>query len=409
MKYELLAPAGDVQKAMFAIDYGADAVFLGAKAYSLRSSASNFFFKDIKEIVDYAHERNKKIYITVNVVCHNPLVKGYANFIKSLAETGVDGLIVADPFIIHHTRKHFPNLDLHLSTQQSVTNSKSALFWKNNGLTRVVLAREVTMNELELLMKNLNNQVEIEYFIHGAVCIAFSGRCMMSNNWSLRDANVGGCAQSCRWKYDLKDENNEQYSDSFTMSPKDMALIDEIKKLMELGVASFKVEGRMKSINYVATVIKAYRHAMDYYLINGFNNDNANEQAMLNVARKELKSAENRLTKKGFVHGQPGIDAMLYHEEERKISQSFAFIVDEVLNDGYVKVTCKNNFKKDQEYIIYGPNFKFEQIKIISLLDHNKQEVDVARDPMGIYYLKFDQNYDLIKNSIGHIKKTLEL
>ncbi|MDC4183891.1 peptidase U32 family protein [Mycoplasma bradburyae] len=408
MKYELLAPAGDVQKAMFAIDYGADAVFIGAKAYSLRSSASNFFFKDIKEIVDYAHERNKKIYITVNVVCHNPLVKGYAKFIDELALTGVDGLIVADPFIIHRTKNNHPELELHLSTQQSVTNSKSALFWKSNGLSRVVLAREVTIEELELLMPNVKDKVEIEYFIHGAVCISFSGRCMMSNNWSLRDANVGGCAQSCRWRYDLKDEEMNHYSDSFTMSPKDMALIDEIKKLMELGVASFKVEGRMKSINYVATVIKSYRYAMDYYLTNGFNVNKDSEQEMLIKARAELKSAENRLTKKGFAHGQPGIDAMLYHEEERKIAQTFAFIVDEIQDDGYVKVTCKNNFKKAQEYMIYGPNFKFDEIKIVSLLNKEKKEVDVANDPMGIYYLKFDKNYQLMKNSIGHIKKTLD-
>ncbi|QEX47078.1 U32 family peptidase [Mycoplasmoides gallisepticum] len=408
MKYELLAPAGDVQKAMFAIDYGADAVFLGAKAYSLRSSASNFFFKDIKQTVDYAHERNRKVYVAVNVVCHNPLVKGFAKFIASLEETGVDGLIVADPFIIDYTKKHHPNLDLHLSTQQSVTNSKSALFWKSNGLSRVVLAREVTMDELSLLMPKVKDKVEIEYFIHGAVCIAFSGRCMMSNNWSLRDANVGGCAQSCRWRYELKDDKQQHHSDSFTMSPKDMALIDEIKQLMKLGVASFKVEGRMKSINYVATVIRSYRHAMDYYLANGFNTNKEDEKVILDQVKQDLKSAENRPVNKGFAHNQPGIDAMLYHEEERKISQTFAFIVDEIQDDGYIKVTCKNNFKKAQEYIIYGPNFKIDQVKITSLLNKNKEVVEVANDPMSTYYLKFDQHYDLIKNSIGHIKKTLD-
>lgn len=195
---ELLAPAGDLQKAYLALDYGADAVFLGAKAYSLRARASNFEYVDIQKIIEYAHSKNKKVYLVTNVICHNPLLKQLPDFMNTVTKFNADGYITADPFIIKYLRNNHPQAQIHISTQQSVCNSKAAKFWAKNGATRVVLAREVTLNELKALMHNLNGAIEVEIFIHGAVCISYSGRCMMSNNFSLRDANVGGCAQSCR-------------------------------------------------------------------------------------------------------------------------------------------------------------------------------------------------------------------
>lgn len=405
IKSELLAPAGDFEKACIALDYGADAVFLGGKAYSLRSKASNFFMNDIKKTCDYAHSKNKRVYVTVNVICHNALLNGFAKFIKDLSETGVDALIVADPYIIDYVSKNYPQLELHLSTQQSITNSKAALFWKDNGIKRIVLGREVSVPELKKLMANLKNQIEIEYFIHGAVCIAYSGRCMMSNNWSLRDSNVGGCAQSCRWMFELQNKNNSKtYSTKFTMSPKDMMLIDQIKTLMKIGVISFKVEGRMRSLNYVATVAKAYRQAIDFY---HNKNNKTSEKETLKEIKKDLKYAENRPVGQAFSKGQPNIKAMLYQEDNRKLKQRFAFIVETIDNQNLIKVVARNNFKLNQIFTIFTPNHKFENLKLIKILDEQKKFIEVVKTPMKIYFLKFNKNLKLQKGAIGRIENKL--
>lgn len=405
IKSELLAPAGDFEKACIALDYGADAVFLGGKAYSLRSKASNFFMNDIKKTCDYAHSKNKRVYVTVNVICHNALLNGFAKFIKDLSETGVDALIVADPYIIDYVSKNYPQLELHLSTQQSITNSKAALFWKDNGIKRIVLGREVSVPELKKLMANLKNQIEIEYFIHGAVCIAYSGRCMMSNNWSLRDSNVGGCAQSCRWMFELQNKNNSKtYSTKFTMSPKDMMLIDQIKTLMKIGVISFKVEGRMRSLNYVATVAKAYRQAIDFY---HNKNNKTSEKETLKEIKKDLKYAENRPVGQAFSKGQPNIKAMLYQEDNRKLKQRFAFIVETIDNQNLIKVVARNNFKLNQIFTIFTPNHKFENLKLIKILDEQKKIIEVVKTPMKIYFLKFNKNLKLQKGAIGRIENKL--
>lgn len=405
IKSELLAPAGDFEKACIALDYGADAVFLGGKAYSLRSKASNFFMNDIKKTCDYAHSKNKRVYVTVNVICHNALLNGFAKFIKDLSETGVDALIVADPYIIDYVSKNYPQLELHLSTQQSITNSKAALFWKDNGIKRIVLGREVSVPELKKLMANLKNQIEIEYFIHGAVCIAYSGRCMMSNNWSLRDSNVGGCAQSCRWMFELQNKNNSKtYSTKFTMSPKDMMLIDQIKTLMKIGVISFKVEGRMRSLNYVATVAKAYRQAIDFY---HNKNNKTSEKETLKEIKKDLKYAENRPVGQAFSKGQPNIKAMLYQEDNRKLKQRFAFIVETIDNQNLIKAVARNNFKLNQIFTIFTPNHKFENLKLIKILDEQKKIIEVVKTPMKIYFLKFNKNLKLQKGAIGRIENKL--
>lgn len=404
IKSELLAPAGDFKKACIALDYGADAVFLGGKAYSLRSKASNFFMNDIKKTCDYAHSKNKRVYVTVNVICHNALLNGFAKFIKDLSETGVDALIVADPYIINYVSKHYPQLELHLSTQQSITNSKAALFWKDNCIKRIVLGREVSVPELKKLMANLKNQIEIEYFIHGAVCIAYSGRCMMSNNWSLRDSNVGGCAQSCRWMFELQNKSNSKtYSKKFTMSPKDMMLIDQIKTLMQIGVISFKVEGRMRSLNYVATVAKAYRQAIDFY--HDKKNNLLNEKTVLKEIKKDLKYAENRPVGQAFSKGQPNIKAMLYQEDNRKLKQRFAFIVEAIDNQSLIKVKARNNFKLNQIFTVLTPNNKFENLKLIKILDEQKKIIKVVKTPMKIYFLKFNKNLKLQNGAIGRIQK----
>ncbi|MDE6477382.1 MAG: U32 family peptidase [Mycoplasmoidaceae bacterium] len=197
-KVELLSPAGDFNKGKFALNYGADAIYLGAKAYSLRARASNFDFDELAKIIDYAHSLNKKIYLVTNILCHNSHINSFDEFITKVIALKPDGFICADPFIINGIQKHTKDIEVHISTQQSICNSKAALFFKDNGASRVVLAREVAYQQIVDMIKNLNHAIDIEYFIHGALCIAYSGRCMISNNFSLRDSNVGGCSQSCR-------------------------------------------------------------------------------------------------------------------------------------------------------------------------------------------------------------------
>ncbi len=396
-KSELLAPAGDYEKAAIALDYGADAVFLGAKAYSLRSQASNFSMAEVRKTCDYAHARGKKVYAAVNVICHNSLLKGVDKFIADLKGTGVDAIIVADPYIIDRVAADHPDLEMHLSTQQSVTNSAAARFWKRNGVSRVVLAREVSVRELGLLMENLGGAVEIEYFVHGAVCISYSGRCMMSNNWSLRDANVGGCAQSCRWKFDLLDESRTQrHAGAFTMSPKDMKLTKHVGKLIDLGVASFKIEGRMKSLNYVATVTKAYRQLIDAKTA---------DRAAIKAAESDLGYAENRPTGVGFSDGQPKLGQMLYHDRDQKVKQRFAFVVN-AQKGGFVEVNARNHFSVGQTFTVFGPRSKRGNLRLAAIEDKDRNRVQAANKPTQTYYLRFDAKKPLRvrKGFIGRIE-----
>lgn len=392
---ELLAPAGDLQKAYIALDYGADAVFLGAKAYSLRAHASNFEIEDIEKIIAYAHSKNKKVYIVTNIICHNALVKSAHDFISKLVTCNPDGFITADPFIVNLIAKNFPGKEIHISTQQSVCNSKAALFWKRNHAKRVVLAREVTYNELELMVKSLNKAIEIEVFIHGAVCISYSGRCTMSNNFSLRDANTGGCAQSCRWKYTVENDDITNKSKYFTMSAKDMVQIDNIVKLLDLEVDSFKIEGRMKSLHYIATVVNAYRKALDRYY--------SNQPMQLQTISNELAKAANRETDTAWFESDPGSEKMLYHDEEKKVTQNYAFIVQQRLDNSY-KIITKNKLCVGDEIEIIGPNLAQPiKTKIISMQNEDKVNLQVCPTPMSVLYLQFDQDVDLNYPDIGRI------
>lgn len=392
---ELLAPAGDLEKAIIALDYGADAVFLGAKSYSLRAHASNFDIEDIKYVVDYSHQRNKKVYLVTNILCHNALLKAAPDFMNQLVACNPDGFITADPYIVNILRKNHPEKEIHISTQQSVCNSKAALFWKRNKATRVVLAREVTYAELKQLMTNLNHAIEIEIFIHGAVCISYSGRCMMSNNFSLRDANVGGCAQSCRWKYVVENNDVKNKSKLFTMSAKDMAQMCNIQELLELDIASFKIEGRMKSIHYVATVVNAYRKAMDRYY---------NHQPLeLNDLEQELAKTANRPTDTAWMDGNPGYDKMLYHDEERRLVQNYVFVIQKKLDDGFYEIITKNHLDQNNELEIIGPSHNNVKTKILIMQDKNRLPINICPTPMSKIYVKLDTDVSLDYPDIARI------
>lgn len=393
---ELLAPAGDIEKGYIALDYGADAIFLGAKAYSLRAHASNFEIDDIDKITKYAHSKNKKVYLVTNIICHNAFIKSAKEFIAKLVACDPDGFITADPFIVQLLAKEFPHKSIHISTQQSVCNSKAALFWKRNHAERVVLAREVTYDELKLLLENLNHQIEIEVFIHGAVCISYSGRCTMSNNFSLRDANTGGCAQSCRWKYTVENPDVTNKSKYFTMSAKDMVQINNIEKLLELKIDSFKIEGRMKSLHYIATVVNSYRHALDNYY-------HHNPLKLQEIA-SELSKAANRETDTAWFDPHPGTDKMLYHDEEKKVTQNYAFIVQAKANDQYYEVINKNKICVEDTIEIISPRYNTPiRTKIIGMKNVEHFNIKSCPTPMSKLYLQFDKEINLDYPDIGRI------
>lgn len=299
-KPELLAPAGSLEKLKIAVHYGADAVFIGGREFGLRSNAGNFSIDEMREGVEFAKRYGAKVYVTTNIFAHNENMDGLEEYLQAVEAAGVTGIIVADPLIIETCRTVAPKLELHLSTQQSLSNWKAVQYWKEEGLDRVVLARETSGDEIQLMKEKVD--IEIETFIHGAMCIAYSGRCTLSNHMTARDSNRGGCCQSCRWDYDLYEQNDglEQalFTDNdvpFAMSPKDLKLLESIPRLIELGIDSLKVEGRMKSIHYIATVVSVYRKVIDAYCA-----DPENFQMQLSWI-EELEKCANREADTAFL------------------------------------------------------------------------------------------------------------
>lgn len=273
IKPEILAPAGNLEKLKTAIDFGADAVYLGGSKLNLRAMADNFDNEVLKQGLKYAHDRNRKVYVTINVFPHNEDLVGAKEYLMELYEMGVDAIIVSDPGIISIAKEVVPNLELHLSTQANNVNWKSALFWHNLGIKRIVLARELSIKEIETMRSKLPSTCELEAFVHGAMCVSYSGRCLLSNYMTGRDSNRGLCAQPCRYEYYLMEEKRpgeyfpvyEDERGTYVMNSKDMCMIEHIPELVEAGIQSFKIEGRMKSSYYVASVVKAYREALDSY------------------------------------------------------------------------------------------------------------------------------------------------
>ena len=293
-KFELLAPAGDLEKLKVAVLYGANAVFIGGQKFSLRSRASNFTIEEIKEGCDFAHAHGAKIHVTCNIVMHNLDTNGVLEYLKELEGAGVDCIIASSTYILSLVSK-YTKMEAHVSTQCSSANADVASFYEKIGCKRIVLARELSLDEISDVRKN--TKLDIETFIHGGMCASYSGRCMLSNNMTNRDANRGGCAHSCRWNYDLLDKNMSKLNpdgDYFAMSSKDLCAIRAIPKLMDIGVTSFKIEGRMKSLHYIATVVNAYRRIIDEY-------ESTHKVKDFKIYEDAISKAENRLTATGFL------------------------------------------------------------------------------------------------------------
>lgn len=383
-KIELLAPAGDIKRGMIALDFGADAIYFGGKAYSLRARASNFNINDIKKMINYAHKLNKKAYIVTNIIAHNAHIKGVIKFIQQLIKAQPDGLLVSDPYIWSTIRKISKSTPLFVSTQQSVTNAKAALFWKRNGATRIVMARETSQQEMVKVINNVQNKIDIEMFVHGAVCIAYSGRCMLSSNFCLRDANNGGCAQSCRWCYELR-KNNKKLSNKFTMSAKDMCLIDYMDDIKNMGLASIKIEGRMKSEHYIATIVNAYNKVI--------NKQNTN------LFIKDVEKAANRETSYAWFKGNPTTKEMLYHEQQKKVKQIYIGIIDKKISADTYLITSKNYFTTSDIFEVISRNLKdITKIRILKVTDSKGNDLSIVNTPSITLKIKIDKKLDLQTN-----------
>ncbi|KRM98553.1 peptidase U32 family protein [Loigolactobacillus rennini] len=383
-KPEILAPAGTLEKLKVAINYGADAVYIGGEAYGLRSRAGNFSFDQMKQGVAYANAHHAKIYVAANIVAHEGDVAGAGAFFRKLRDIGISAVIVSDPSLIEIAITQAPGLPVHLSTQASTTNYAALNFWQQVGLERVVLAREVGIAEIKEMRRHTN--VQLEAFIHGAMCIGYSGRCVLSNHLSLRDANRGGCAQNCRWKYDLFEmphpgvkQSQLKNGEAFSMSAVDLAMIQHIPDLVEAGVNSFKIEGRMKSIHYVSTVANVYRQAVDSYCADPDHYVLKPEwvDELWKVAQREMST--------GFYYGTPTADDELFGKRRKRPHYSF---VGEVL--GYDEqrhlaiIQQRNNFGVGDQIEFYGPHFTHSQQKVTRLWDRDNDILYRAPDAMMI-------------------------
>ncbi|KIY21556.1 MULTISPECIES: peptidase U32 family protein [Mesobacillus] len=390
-KPELLAPAGNLEKLKIAVHYGADAVFIGGQEYGLRSNADNFTFEEMKEGVEFAKKYGAKIYVTTNIFAHNDNIDGLEDYLLGLKGAGVNGIIVADPLIIETCRKVAPEIEVHLSTQQSLSNWKAIQFWKEEGLERVVLARETSAVEIEEMKQKVD--IEIETFIHGAMCIAYSGRCTLSNHMTARDSNRGGCCQSCRWDYDLYTlegtEENPLFAEGdapFAMSPKDLKLIESIPRLIELGIDSLKIEGRMKSIHYIATVVSVYRKVIDAYC------DDPENFVIKQEWLEELDKCANRETASAFFEGVPGYKEQMFGNHSKKTTFDFAgLVLDYDAEEQMVTLQQRNYFKPGDEVEFFGPEIENFTHVIDKIWDEAGNELDVARHPLQIVKFKMDK------------------
>ena len=384
---ELLAPAGDLEKLKIAFLYGADACYIGGKQYSLRANAKNFSIEEIEEACSFAHSLDKKVYVTVNMVFHNDDLEGLASYLKELEKVGVDAIIVSDPAVMEVMEENNINLEVHLSTQGSTTNSESVKYWMSKGVKRVVLAREVPACEIEEIIKDTG--CDIEVFLHGAMCTCYSGRCVLSNYFTNRDSNRGGCAQVCRFVFDLDKKRDIDYS----IATKDLNLSGYIPSLIEMGVKSIKIEGRMRSSYYIATIISCYRKLIDAYYNNSYSDE------LLEKMQKSLYRVANRESTSQYFKGTVSVDDQYYIGREEVSNQDFLGIIT-----GYDKenkaliVEERNYFKKGDSVVIFTPNGEEYELVLDHIYDEDMNEIEAANHPKQVVKIRFDK--ELCESSV---------
>ncbi len=384
---ELLAPVGNMEKLKTALYFGADAVYLAGKSHGLRAFAGNFDYDELKIASKLIHEQGKKMYVTVNIVARNSDFDGLEDYLKFLYEIGTDAIIVSDIGIITLARKVVPNLDVHVSTQANVTNLHSALFFAGLGCKRIVLARELSLREIKEIRAALPQEVELETFVHGAMCISYSGRCLLSNYLRGRDSNKGACVQACRWAYQIKEIKSddefpieEDERGTYILNSKDLCLIEHLKELEEAGIASLKIEGRMKSSYYVANVVNAYRRALD----------NINDAKFLKEMYLETEKSSHRQYTTGFYFDNN--EEREYLKESMPVqSHDFVAIVLEDENAGKVLVEERNMFKLGDELEVLSPNDTFNKKLIVKQIEtEDGENIEDARKVQQKLYINSD-------------------
>lgn len=396
-RIELLSPAGNLEKLKIAFLYGADACYIGGRDFSLRANAKNFSIEEIAYACTYAHNLGKKVYVTVNIVFHNEDVNNLKEYLIKLEECNVDAIIVSDPLVIDVVKNNNINIPLHISTQISSLNYEDVLFWKNMGCERVVLGREISKEEIKEIIDKTG--IEIECFVHGAMCSSYSGRCVLSNYFTGRDANRGGCAQICRWTFPLYDKDKKlvESDTEFTMSTKDLSLIRYIKDMIDIGITSLKVEGRMRSNYYIATVISTYREAIDAYYNNNLTEDKIEYYSNI------LNRVANRESIAQFFNKFPEVDGQYYLGRQEVSNQDFLGIVTDYDDETHtVTVTQKNYFKKGVKVEMFGPNIKMFSFEIPDIYDEEGNLLEVANHPEQT--IKFKLNNKVYKDDIMRIK-----
>ncbi len=384
-RIELLSPAGDLERLKVTLLYGADAVYIGGQSYSLRANANNFSIDEIREGCSFAHKLGKKVHLTLNIVFHNEDMAEVEKFIKDVVDAGIDAFIVSDPFIISHIKKNYPNVQVHLSTQNSTSNYKAIEFFEKEGIDRVVLARELGKKEISEIIAKVNTDIEV--FIHGAMCTCFSGRCALSNYVTNRDANRGGCAQVCRFSFDTNE------SKEFTMALKDMNMAEYIGDLIDIGVTSLKVEGRMRSLYYLATVIGTYREIIDRYY------DKTLTPRVMEVLQERLDRVANRETSTHYFMKEADWTDQYYTGRSEVSNQDYLGQVIEY-KDNLVKFYERNYFELGDLVELFTPNGEHISFVVDEIFDEDMNKVDVCRHPDNIYYLKLDSNIEIPEYSM---------
>ncbi|MBU0478915.1 U32 family peptidase [bacterium] len=378
-KPELVAPAGNLEKLKVAIDYGADAVYIGGKRWSLRARTDNFTLSEIKKAVDYAHKRKKKVYVALNIFAHNKDFVGLENYIKKLSSIGIDAYIVSDPGIISVIQEVSPEANIHLSTQVSTSNQLSAEFWEREGIKRIVLSRELSKTEIKNITKKTKCGIEI--FIHGAMCMAHSGRCLLSSFMTGRSANLGDCAQPCRWKYFLNEEvrHGEYFPvfegdrGSFIFNSKDLCLIEHIPEIFKTGVNAVKIEGRMKSLYYIACVTRVYRQAIDEYA------SNPSKYRFRKTWLDELKKISHRGYTTGFFLNKPNDEAQVYKSSSYIKNYEFVGVVTKTAKSNISRIEVRNKICVGDKLEVIGPSLEDDcKEAITNMTDKNGNEFEVA-------------------------------
>ena len=400
---ELLIPASSLEVLKVAVMFGADAVYIGGEAFGLRAKAKNFSLEEVKEGVEFAHAHDVKVYVTANILAHNKDLDGAREYFEELKQVGMDALIISDPGMFTIAKEVLPDVDIHISTQANNTNYATFNFWYKMGARRVVTARELSLEEIKTIRKNIPDDLEIETFIHGAMCISYSGRCLLSSFMAGRDANQGACTHPCRWKYSVVEESRpgeympvyENERGTFIFNSKDLCMIEHIPELVEAGIDSFKIEGRMKTALYVATVARTYRLAIDDYL-----RDPEYYRSRIPFYKSEISKCTYRQYTTGFFFGKPDKDTQIYDSNTYEHEYTYLGIVGDCNGDGLYSVEQRNKFSVGETIEVMKPDGTNIECSVIEIKDDEGNSMECAPHPKQKLWInlgtKLDR-YDILR------------